>query len=420
MIRVVTILTLLALLDSPAMAQAEDAAGTLDRAVGTIVAQVGKQLQRRVEPHVAIDPLDGPPGGRVVETLLAKKLSRIAVGRRPDGTKVFVTVRNDATWKLRPTISRESEPGPLTGVIQVTLAGDQPEQAETFTARFDDPRDLIRVFSPSAVEFRPGRPEEAQPLGRPVSTSHKMDDARRLAAALGQPRVMADDGRRFVSPSWYSPYMVQVLVRRGPGCFDPAWVQPRHGRAWVHVPAGSTFAVRIVNCAHLPVGAEISVNGQRGVVLVDRNSSIIPGLHVAEEAGTWRAFQLAPRDVRFPPGRKNTERQAAAVITVTFHSAWTPHQSPPRDQAARENTLTRLPAETSPGVFVSQPCFLGDLRAAVSVLVRSRPEITSSYCPSPAGRGKGEGQESGKLFPDGSLVPFCRKGPATKETLCCL
>jgi hypothetical protein len=365
-------------------AQAADQFSNMKEAMAALAKDIKKQMASKAAESIAIKTFDGPAGASGssgIAKALEEQLKALDVktGGSQGAWSVggdFLVDKNEATGMLDVTIESE-------------LKDHRGKRAGTLiTPIITNDSDTLTLFGVTAT-LPTSVPEGAKNTdGSPKTLPEARADA--TLAAIDNPKVTVEKALVKAAPA--SPYAVEILINGQP--IAPAI---DGGVAFVDIPKGAQYEIRLINNSDLPAGVMLTIDGINSLVFSKTFAPvgkwvILPGKPgvisgwLADPPAKTAGFKVM--DYGESVAAQSAATKDIGTITAVFCAAFEPGKLP---EAERKGTRGQL--ATGLGAPVEQRVTpvsfeFGLDRAAVSIRY-AKPDLsdlppTETKTPGPA------------------------------------
>jgi hypothetical protein len=365
-------------------AQAADQFSNMKEAMAALAKDIKKQMASKAAESIAIKTFDGPAGASGssgIAKALEEQLKALDVktGGSQGAWSVggdFLVDKNEATGMLDVTIESE-------------LKDHRGKRAGTLiTPIITNDSDTLTLFGVTAT-LPTSVPEGAKNAdGSPKTLPEARADA--TLAAIDNPKVTVEKALVKAAPA--SPYAVEILINGQP--IAPAI---DGGVAFVDIPKGAQYEIRLINNSDLPAGVMLTIDGINSLVFSKTFAPvgkwvILPGKPgvisgwLADPPAKTAGFKVM--DYGESVAAQSAATKDIGTITAVFCAAFEPGKLP---EAERKGTRGQL--ATGLGAPVEQRVTpvsfeFGLDRAAVSIRY-AKPDLsdlppTETKTPGPA------------------------------------
>jgi hypothetical protein len=351
-------------------------------AMTALAQDISKQMTQRGVGSIAVREFSGPAGAST-SSRIAQALTEQLNALTP---KVDTTTAA-GSWSVKGefSVDKNANTGNAEIFIESTLKDPRGRSASTLiTPIITNESETLTMFGVTATLPTTVPAGTTNADGSPKTVQEARTDA--TLAAIDAPKVTLAKSIEsalaltLVKAAPASPYAVEILINGQP--IAPA---VDGGAAFVTIPKGAEYEIRLINNSGKPAGVNLTIDGISSLVFSPRFKAV----------GRWAVLPGAPNIIKGwlfddRPSRRfkvmdygeSVAAQFAATkdigtITAVFCEAFEPGKLPPEQQkllATRDQLATGLGAEVNIGVKPVSFQFGADL-AAISIRY-AKPDVT--------------------------------------------
>jgi hypothetical protein len=328
------------------LARAQEARfSNMKSAMEALAKDISKQMTQRGVDNLAIREFSGPSGASAssrIAQALTEQLSAL--------TPKVNTTTSPGSWSVAGNFSvdKNEANGNAEIFIESTLKDPKGRTSATLiTPIITNESETLTMFGVTATLPTSVPPGATNVDGSPKTVAEARADA--TLAAIDSPKVAIEKALVKAAPA--SPFAVELLINGQP---VPPVVEG--GAAFVNIPKGAEYEIRLVNNSGKPAGVTLTIDGISSLSFSPRFKAI----------GKWVVLPGAPNIIKGwlfddKPARRfkvmDYGESAAAqfastkdigTITAVFCEAFEPGKLPPEQQkllATRDQLATGLGAE---------------------------------------------------------------------------